>query len=177
LVNLEEAQADKFAIEWSWYNIRLATTDSALIKINGNIINAENSVVINTLSTENYDKVNLSLFNGAERTGNNSNYEDDAMDGKYLHILQATVKGWGDYDLIAYLPVPIKRETENIKFLRLEGPTKVIYLSDGNINYYRSPYKMHYAKDEPTDIPPKGIEANWSMLPIPTEYNSIKTYK
>jgi hypothetical protein len=87
LVNFEEAQKDKFSIEWSWYNIRLDTTDSALIKINGNIINTENSVVVNTLSTENYDKVNLSLFATTERKGDNINYENDAMNGKYLHIL------------------------------------------------------------------------------------------
>ena len=29
-----------------------------------------------------------------------------------VHILQATLSGWGDYDLIAYLPIPIRVSAE-----------------------------------------------------------------
>jgi hypothetical protein len=40
------------------------------------------------------------------------------------NILQATLKGFGDYDLIAYLPIPIRSEKE---YNYIEGATSLVY--------------------------------------------------
>lgn len=57
-------------------------------------------------------------------------------------ILQATITDFGDYELTAYLPLPIKAN-ETYKYI--EGATKLIYNSIGNIdNYYKDPYKLYY---------------------------------
>lgn len=61
-------------------------------------------------------------------------------------ILQATVTDFGDYELTAYLPLPIKAN-ETYKYI--EGATKLIYNSAGNIdNYYKDPYKIYYLDGE-----------------------------
>lgn len=57
-------------------------------------------------------------------------------------ILQVTVTNFGDYELTAYLPLPIK---VNTTYKYIEGATKLIYNSIGNIdNYYKDPYKLYY---------------------------------
>ena len=61
-------------------------------------------------------------------------------------ILQATVTNFGDYELTAYLPLPIKANTT---YKYIEGATKLIYNSIGNIdNYYKDPYKLYYTDGE-----------------------------
>ena len=58
------------------------------------------------------------------------------------NILQASIK-WGDGELIAYLPIPIRTSTE---YAYISGATQVIYDSDGNIsNLYANPYIMYDA--------------------------------
>ena len=42
------------------------------------------------------------------------------------NILQATLKGFGDYDLIAYLPIPIRSEKG---YNYIEGATSLVYNS------------------------------------------------
>lgn len=61
-------------------------------------------------------------------------------------ILQVTVTNFGDYELTAYLPLPIKKDTT---YKYIEGATKLIYNSIGNIdNYYKDPYKLYRADGE-----------------------------
>lgn len=60
-------------------------------------------------------------------------------------ILKVTVTDFGDYDLIAYLPLPI-RETTDYKYI--EGATQLIYNSIGTIdNYYKNPYAIYYTNE------------------------------
>lgn len=69
-------------------------------------------------------------------------------------ILQATLKGWGDYDLVAYLPIAIR--TDN-KYLYIDGPTYVFYDTAGMLNdYTQVPYRLF--KDESIEI-----ASEWSM--------------
>ena len=61
-------------------------------------------------------------------------------------ILQATITDFGDYELTAYLPLPIKASND---YKYIEGATKLIYNSVGNIdNYYKDPYKIYYTDGE-----------------------------
>ena len=55
-----------------------------------------------------------------------------------LIILQVKLSGWGDYDLTAYYPVPIT--TLNNTYIN--GPTEVIYLSNGEPTFSKEPYKL-----------------------------------
>lgn len=80
-------------------------------------------------------------------------------------ILQATLKkststgdgGWGDYDLHAYLPIPIRSSR---KYQFISGTTTICYNSLGYLDtYFQNPYELHvvdtYDKSEqkPTTIP------------------------
>lgn len=55
-----------------------------------------------------------------------------------LIILQVTLSGWGDYDLTAYYPVPITTKDNAY----INGPTEVIYLSNGEPTFSKEPYKL-----------------------------------
>lgn len=57
-----------------------------------------------------------------------------------FHILQATLTGWGDYDLIAYLPIPIRTSKE---YSHIAGTTQILYESSGEIlDYFKNPYAI-----------------------------------
>lgn len=55
-----------------------------------------------------------------------------------LIILQVKLSGWGDYDLTAYYPVPIT----TLDNAYINGPTEVIYLSNGEPTFSKEPYKL-----------------------------------
>lgn len=55
-----------------------------------------------------------------------------------LIILQVKLSGWGDYDLTAYYPVPIT----TLDNIYINGPTEVIYLSNGEPTFSKEPYKL-----------------------------------
>lgn len=63
----------------------------------------------------------------------------ELVDFRRIYILQATLTDWGDYELTAYLPIPIRKD-ENL--LSLTGATQLIYLTDGSIRYYQNGYKL-----------------------------------
>lgn len=74
------------------------------------------------------------------------------------HVLKATLKGWGDYPLDAYLPIPIKSNAvpndlgdEQANAVRqwdfISGATAVMYNSLGtldNVSFYQNPYELYY---------------------------------
>lgn len=55
-----------------------------------------------------------------------------------LIILQVKLSGWGDYDLTAYYPVAIT----TLDNAYINGPTEVIYLSNGEPTFSKEPYKL-----------------------------------
>lgn len=71
-----------------------------------------------------------------------------------LIILQVTLSGWGDYDLTAYYPVPIT----TLDNAYINGPTEVIYLSNGEPTFSKEPYKLF--KNGEVDN-----NATWSIYP------------
>lgn len=72
-----------------------------------------------------------------------------------LIILQVTLSGWGDYNLTAYYPVPITIKDNAY----INGPTEVIYLSNGEPIFSKEPYKLFV--DGKVDE-----NAIWSIYPI-----------
>lgn len=71
-----------------------------------------------------------------------------------LIILQVKLSGWGDYDLTAYYPVPIT----TLDNAYINGPTEVIYLSNGEPTFSKEPYKLFINS---------GVDetATWSIYP------------
>lgn len=61
--------------------------------------------------------------------------ETSGLAHNQLYILQVTVG-----DLITYFPIPLK----NVDCSYLNGPTQIIYQSDGYIDYQKIPYSMVY---------------------------------
>lgn len=63
--------------------------------------------------------------------------------GDQWNILQCTLKGWGDFDLIAYLPIPLKWEMiDTCVPLYLEGTDIIVYNTEGLADYYKGSYKL-----------------------------------
>ena len=71
-----------------------------------------------------------------------------------LIILQVKLFGWGDYDLTAYYPVPITI----LDNAYINGPTEVIYLSNGEPTFSKEPYKL-FINGEVDET------ATWSIYP------------
>lgn len=65
-----------------------------------------------------------------------------------LYILRATIKDWEDYELTAYLPIPLRSSRE---YSYLTGATQVIYLTDGTPQYYTKYYEMHTMNEDISD--------------------------
>lgn len=60
------------------------------------------------------------------------------------YIIQCRVDGWGDYPLIAYLPIPVKRNISGANNpAYITGATQIIYNSEGKAQYYKQPYYLH----------------------------------
>ncbi len=96
-----------------------------------------------------YNKVSLTASNGLRMN--------------QLYILRATVKGWGDYDLVAYLPIPIRKDNS---YSYITGANKVIYLSNGEPQYYKKEYKMNFNPDRTEN-------GTWSIFSLsPDRYNA-----
>lgn len=77
-----------------------------------------------------------------------------------LIILQVTLSGWGDYDLTAYYPVSIT----TLDNAYINGPTEVIYLSNGEPTFSKEPYKL-FTNGEVDKT------ATWNIYYIPNNSN------
>lgn len=89
-----------------------------------------------------------------------------------LYILQITLEGFGDYDLIDRYPIAVKKN-DNVRFI--EGPTYVRYASTGEIDYEKNPYKI--TKQVGNDLVRQGYDdttvfGHWSLL----KYNSTENF-
>ena len=59
---------------------------------------------------------------------------------------QAGDTGWGDYDLYAYLPIPIRSSR---KYQFISGTTTIFYNSLGYLdNYFQNPYCLYYMNED-----------------------------
>lgn len=98
----------------------------------------------------------------SESTGLNetvSLLQNQSMDEpKVLCIVTATLTGFGDYDLVAHLPIPLRR---NFGITRYQGPTQIIYSATGYPNYYKNEINLFYNNTEGKEqIWPLGISVD-----------------
>lgn len=95
--------------------------------INWALVNESTQVaIVNTTTTQPSTEIKL--------------VNDPAL-SRNFNILQATLKNFGDYDLIAYLPLPIRA---NASYDYIEGATSIIYNSQGYLDdYYKNPYAIY----------------------------------
>lgn len=106
------------------------------------------------------DKVELQLTYTGETVPTN-NYS----------ILKATLKkststgdgGWGDFDLHAYLPIPIRSSR---KYQFISGTTYIVYNSLGYLDtYYMNPYQIHINNGTPKeDKLPTTVDSTWEIF-------------
>ena len=110
--------------EWSWYKINLNSNDSVQIKqriqydANGNQSGEDTTIEVNRCFIEHQ------IFN--------------KLNNQFL-ILQATIKGWGDYNLISYKAIPIRKNQQYRNYI---GPTDIVYNSSGYADYYKQPFEL-----------------------------------
>lgn len=71
-----------------------------------------------------------------------------------LIILSVLVKGWGDYDLQAFYPIPIT----TLENAYINGTTEVIYLSDGSPVFNKEFYALYQNGKRKENI-------TWSIIP------------
>lgn len=72
---------------------------------------------------------------------------------KVLCIVTATLTGFGDYDLVAHLPIPLRR---TFGITRYQGPTQIIYSATGYPNYYKNEINLFCNNTE-------GKEQTWPL--------------
>ena len=72
---------------------------------------------------------------------------------KVLCIVTATLTGFGDYDLVAHLPIPLRR---TFGITRYQGPTQIIYSATGYPKYQKNEINLFYNDTE-------GKEQTWPL--------------
>ena len=83
------------------------------------------------------------------------------------NILQAKLTNFGDFELIAYLPLPIRR---NINYKYISGTTSLVYNSSGYLdNFYWNPYTLYYTQGADSNI----LESydNWGISTQNSNYS------
>lgn len=80
-----------------------------------------------------------------------------------LCIVTATLTGFGDYDLVAHLPIPLRR---TFGVTRYQGPTQIIYSATGYPNYYKNEINLFYNNIE-------GDEQAWPLFYTDDNNNTI----
>lgn len=89
-------------------------------------------------------------------------------------VLRATLKasdgvgddGWGDYDLTAYLPIPIRSSR---KYQFISGTTTITYNSLGYLDkFFQNPYCLYYMDNNNEDAELQTINGTWNV------YSGIK---
>lgn len=91
------------------------------------------------------------------------------IDRTSWNILACTVTGWGDYDLVAFLPIPLKRKVDNCSPAYIQGTQRIIYNSEGNPSYYKGPYELYCSENygEPNTT----TNISWEMSYDETDEN------
>ena len=119
--------------EWSWYKIHLNSDDSVQIKqriqydADGKQSGEDTTIDVNKCFIE-----HLAF---------------SQLNNQFL-ILQVKIKGWGDYDLISYKAIPIRKNRQYRNYI---GPTDIVYNSSGYADYYKQPFELWWC-DNLADI-------------------------
>lgn len=148
LLDVNDSALTAAGVSDAFANIQAKLYDAANIELNLTALGAEvqwgwkdnyNNLYMNILTDpENPYRVTINLL-GGRTTVPTDNYA----------ILQATLKNWvstnGSYDLVAFLPIPIKL---NNTYKYISGTKEVIYDSTGTPQYSALPYQLYEAADE-----------------------------
>lgn len=118
--NKEQILDNQYDITWSWFKTSLE----------------EGSEHINIIAPF--------IDDNSKEYNNKCELKANGLTINELYIIQCSVKGWGDYELIAYLPIPIRANT-NYKYI--SGATKILFNSSGTASYYKQAYSI-YSIDE-----------------------------
>lgn len=108
-------------ITWSWQDGETDSRISLIPQENNNIIELQLNNSVTEVPTDHYSILKATL---SKNTSSN--------DG-----------GWGDYDLVAYLPIPIR---SNKQYQFISGATTIYYNSLGyldDMSYYSNPYRIY----------------------------------
>lgn len=90
------------------------------------------------------------------------------------NILACTVTGWGNYPLVAFLPIPIKRKIVDVcEPTYIQGAQRIIYSSEGYPSYYKGPYEL-YCSENYGSSKQEGI--TWQMSYKDNDLGDIKYY-
>lgn len=87
----------------------------------------------------------------------NSNINDIFQQG---YILQVSLTGFGDYNLVACYPIALKQNTNNCVVNNIEGPTTVRYACDGTVNFDKNPYIIHITQSNGNNV---NTNCSWEM--------------
>lgn len=91
----------------------------------------------------------------------------------YFLILQVTIKGYGDYDLTAYKPVPIRASKQ---FRNIIGPTEIIYNSTGGVDYYKEPIQLWWCPDPSSINEYDMVEDQTQIIPYKLNWDIYNPY-
>lgn len=85
-----------------------------------------------------------------------------------MYILSVTLQNWGNYLLTAYYPIPITSGQGSY----INGPTQVIYLSDGQAVFSKEPYQLYGNDEQLTQIQ----NVYWDIYPASNGYQYTECY-
>lgn len=122
-------------------------------------VNQPNHVTI--ISRTNKNEIELQL----------ADFMTDVIPTNHFAIVKATLKeqysndsdeGWGDYELCAYLPIPV-RKSRKYKFI--SGTTSVVYNSFGELDRsnFQNPYYLYYVDPNEEEFELKLIKGPWGI--------------
>lgn len=83
-------------------------------------------------------------------------------------IIEATVKNWGNYDLVVRRPIPIAAQSftyNNKKCIPqfVDCAEEIIYNAAGYPTYYREPWRLHYKEDGDENGSMDIAQGTWSI--------------
>lgn len=158
------------------YSAYYIKEDDNFIKVNIENAQQEN-VIVATLYDQNHNSIDISAYNltwnwfyeqncfNIEKKDNTSIYlqtkDKEANPENDVCILEATLSGFGDYNLTSYLPIPIRAHYGPVRF---QGPTQIIYGASGVPNYYKDNINLYY-NDKDGD-----------PVSYPIDENTLKVY-
>lgn len=123
---------------------------------------------------QNFD--NAIIMNDWRSDGCSIQINQDAFDINNLpiQILKATLKGWGDYPLTAYLSIPIRSDSS---LIQMNGATQIVYTTEGVPQYDNiQPYSLiQEQEDEYIEHIIQGVD-NFSLLSRGSNQYSPKIY-
>lgn len=154
-IDFNDETLSKVKVIWKWY----VSNSAASIIPSGKY---------STGNQNNYNlQINNSYYNSNLRNEVIIQTRNQISMNTYL-IIEATIKDWGDYDLVIRRPIPISAQSftyNNKKCIPqyVDCAEEVIYNATGYPNYYKEPWKLHYKRDNDENGSMDIANGIWSM--------------